>query len=249
MAAGQRLGGLAQPLQEGARVDVRLAEEGLDLALDVVPQPRDGGELGAVGLLMEAHPQPEVVRFHLQLALHVHDVRRDEQQPPALSRGRQVPGGRCERLVLAQDTGGQERQQHAQLHAGDLAAHRAEHRAAGGRRAAVLHLGQQRLEHGPEPGDVRLDPAGPVHDEDRRVMRRLARRVGLCHPREGADMGLGGLGVLAQLGDDRARLVPAHLRPRPHEPGRGRDREIPVDHLGPTDARHEFTVRGRSAVG
>ena len=59
-----------------------------------------------------------------------------------------------------------------------------------------------------------------------------------------ADVLLGGLGVPAQLRDDRTGLVPAHLRSRPHEPGRGRHREIPVDHLGTTDARHASTVRG-----
>lgn len=51
-----------------------------------------------------------------------------------------------------------------------------------------------------------------------------------------------------QLSDDLSGLVAAHLGARPHKPCRGRHREIPVDHLGTTDARHASTVRERVQV-
>ena len=194
------------------------------------------GELGAVRLLVQAHPEPEVVGLHVEFALHVDDVRGDEQQPAAAVRARrQVAGGRGEGLVLAEDPGGQERQQHAQLDAGDLAADGAEDGAAGGAAAPFLHLVQQRLEHLPEPGDVRPDPAGAVDDEDGGVVGGVG-----AHPGEAADVFLRGLRVPAQLRDDGPGLVAAHVGARPHEPGRGRHREIPVDH--PADAAPPMLV-------
>lgn len=78
--AGEGLGGLAEALQEGHRVDVGLVEERLDLALEVVAEPGHAGELGAVGLLVEGDPEPEVVRVDVQLAFDVDDVGGDEEQ-------------------------------------------------------------------------------------------------------------------------------------------------------------------------
>ncbi|CAM5391439.1 hypothetical protein SGLAM104S_00548 [Streptomyces glaucescens] len=59
------------------------------------------------------------------------------------------------------------------------------------------------------------------------------------------------LACQAQFRDDGAGLVAADLRARPYEPGRGRHREIPVDHAGcgATDARHVSTVREGSLTG
>ena len=110
-----------QPLEHGRGVEVGLAEERLDLAVDVVAQPRHGGELGAVRLLVQADPQPEVVRVHVEFPLDVDDVRGDEQQPSGAGlagAGRdgtcgQLAGGRREGLVLAEHAGRQEGQQHA----------------------------------------------------------------------------------------------------------------------------------------
>lgn len=157
---------------------------------------------------------------------------------------REVAGGRGEGLVLAEDAGGEEGQQHAEFDAGDLAADRAEDGAAGAGGASFLHLVEEGLEDLPEAGDVRPDPAGAVDDEDRGVVD-----VVRAHTGEAPDVFLRGLGMSAQLGDDGAGLVATHLRARPYEPGRGRHREIPVDHLGTTDARHVSTVRERSHLG
>lgn len=157
----------------------------------------------------------------------------------------QLAGGRGEGLVLAEDPGGQERQQHAQLHAGDLAADGAEDRVARAAAAALLHLLQQRLEDLPEAGDVRPDPAGAVDDEDGGVVGLLGGQAG-----EAADVLLRGLGVAAEFRDDGPGLVAAHLGARPYEPGRGGHREIPVDHAGRcADARHSSTVRERCRWG
>jgi hypothetical protein len=181
----------------------------------------------------------------VELALHVHDVRRDEEEPAAaVLTGREFPRGRGEGLVLAEDPGGQEGQQHAQLDAGDLAADGAENGSARGAAATFLHLVEQRFEDLPEPRDVRPDPARAVDDEDGSVVEVVA-----AHPREAADVLLRSLGVSAQLGDDGPGLVATHLWARPYEPGRGRHREIPVDHLRTTDARHASTVRERCRLG
>lgn len=56
--------------------------------------------------------------------------------------------------------------------------------------------------------------------------------LGRAEVREAADVFLRGPRVAAELRDDGAGLVPAHVGARPHEPGRGRDREVPVDHAG-----------------
>ena len=80
---------LGEPLEavveEPGRLD-RLGEPA-DLLVEVVAHPRDRGELHAVGLLVQAHPEPEVVRVGAQLALDVHDVGGDEQQPAGRGRG------------------------------------------------------------------------------------------------------------------------------------------------------------------
>ena len=82
----------------------------LDLGEEVVAHPRHGGELHAVGLLVQAHPQPEVARVGAELALDVDDVGGHEQQPAV---------GGVERVELAQHLAGQEAEQPADLDAGD----------------------------------------------------------------------------------------------------------------------------------
>ena len=63
------------------RVEVGRVDERAQLAHQVVAQPRHRGELHPVGLLVQAHPEPEVARVDVQLPLGLHDVGRDEQQP------------------------------------------------------------------------------------------------------------------------------------------------------------------------
>ena len=67
-----------------------LLDELGDLALEVGPQPRHGGELQLVGGLVQADPQPEVRGVDAQLLLGRHDVGGDEEQPSAGARP-----GRC----------------------------------------------------------------------------------------------------------------------------------------------------------
>ena len=78
-------------------------------------QPGHRGELHPVGLLVQAHPEPEVVRVDAELALDVHDVGRDQQQPA---------GRRVERVELAEHLAGEEAEQPADLGAGDPGADR-----------------------------------------------------------------------------------------------------------------------------
>ena len=85
----------------------------MDLRDDVVGEPGHRTELHPVRLLVQAHPEPEVVRRDGEGALGGDDVGGDEQQP---ARGALGPR---ERLELAEDLAGQERQDTAELHRGD----------------------------------------------------------------------------------------------------------------------------------
>ena len=136
----------------------------LDLAHHVLAQPRHRAELHPVGLLVQAHPEPEVARVDVQLALGRDDVRRDQQQPAGLV-------GRGPRR-----TAGTARTARAPWSPGTRAASRSGRRSPSSRRRRrpatdrgrlLLDLLDQRLEHGPEARRVGLDPAGPVDDHDR----------------------------------------------------------------------------------
>ncbi len=98
--------GVAQPgghlLRGAAGVDERS-----HLGQEVAPQPRYGGELGPVGHLVQAYPEPEVARRRLEPALYLDDVRRHEQQLPRVGR---------EHLVLAEHLTRQIGQDRAGLH-------------------------------------------------------------------------------------------------------------------------------------
>ena len=83
------------------------------LVLHVLAQPRHGGELHPVGHLVQAHPQPEVGRVDLELALDADQVRRDEQQ---------LAAGTVEELELPEHLAGQEAEDETDLHAGQPAA-------------------------------------------------------------------------------------------------------------------------------
>ena len=87
LAPAQGAGGGPQPRRDRARVEFGDVGEGRQLALQVVAQPRDGRELHPVGLLVQAHPEPEVARRHVEPALDVGDVRRHEEQPAARTAG------------------------------------------------------------------------------------------------------------------------------------------------------------------
>ena len=83
-----------QPRAQLGRVGLDGGGQRVDLVEHVLAQPRDGGELHAVGDLVQAHPQPEVVRVDLELALDGDEVRRDEQQLAARA-GRRTRTGRA----------------------------------------------------------------------------------------------------------------------------------------------------------
>ena len=86
LAVLDRLGDALEPLvEEALRLDG--VGQGVELGEEVVAHPRHGGELDPVGLLVQADPEPEVVRVGVQLALDVDDVRSDEQQPAVRARG------------------------------------------------------------------------------------------------------------------------------------------------------------------
>ncbi len=173
----------------------------------------------------------------VEFALHVHDVRRDEQQPAAA-----VRAGGSSRVAGAKvsywpRTRGDRNDSSMPSSTGPCAADGAEDRVARAVAAPLLHLLQQGLEDLPEPGDVRPDPAGTVDDQDGGVVGLLGG-----HTSEAPDVFTPGFGMAAKFRDDGPHLVAAHLGARPYEPGRGRHREVPVDHAGIcADARHAST--------
>ena len=68
-------------------------EELRHLILHVGAEPLDRGELGPVGLLVQAHPEPEVPWLDVEVPLGGDDVGGDQQQPsdPAPGRRRRRP--------------------------------------------------------------------------------------------------------------------------------------------------------------
>ena len=91
---------LPPPAADGlgdAAYDVVHHPRGLDgagerehLGVEVVAHPRHGGELHAVGLLVEADPEAEVGRVDAELALDVDDVGGHQQQPAGVGGGAPV---------------------------------------------------------------------------------------------------------------------------------------------------------------
>ena len=225
-------------LEDRRRVEVRGEQELGHLLLHVGAEPGHRGELGPVGLLVQADPAAEVAGVHAQLPLDHHDVGRDQRQAPGrgiLAGGVRV--GRQEQLVLAEDPAGQVGEDQARLHPGDP---RPDGRDDGraGRRAALGHLLDQRVEHHAEAVDVGPDPAGPVHDGDNPVVGR-AGQAGQLPDRLG-DLG----GQLPELGHHRPGLAQRDLRPGPDPADARRGGHVPVDHLR---AAHPPTVRARTA--
>ena len=200
-------------------------------------------------LLVNAHPQPEVAAVDAHLLLGVHDVRATRSSRPGVASPFVPNSSYWPRTLLdryAEDTG---------LHAGDLRADRA--RQSGERLRGVgltfAQLVDERVEQHAEAVDVDAHPAGAVDDGD----PIAGGRGGGGHPREVAHLSLRHHGELAQVGDRLMRLVAGHRRTGSDQPGRRRDREIPVDHLPGVArfggaARHALTVcvctRSRSAT-
>src|SRR5215218_6127423 len=169
---------VAEHAQQRTWVQFRRAYDGVDLRVHVFPQPRDRGELNAVGLLVQTHPEPEVGRVDLQLTLHGDDVGGDQQQPAAgLTFGSGV-----ERVELSQHLGRKVAEQCTYLHTRDP---RAELSHGGvGSAQPVGSLGGEGPQHLPEAVEVRLDPTLAVDHQHRRgVARRFQtgylRHVGL----------------------------------------------------------------------
>ena len=172
--ARHRVGGRPQPLQDRRRVKLGGEQELGHLALHVVPQPRDRGELEPVRLLVQAYPAPEIMGVDAELAFDHDDVGRHQGEPARLLAVHRRCLGRQEELVLAEHPGGQVGQDQPGLDAGDPRSHRGHHRSgrpgpgpAGARAgSAFLQLLDQGLEDDAEAIHVRPDPAGPVHHRD-----------------------------------------------------------------------------------
>ena len=85
--------------------------QAFDFVGEVVTQPANRGELEPVGALVQADPEPEVVRRHLHRAFGGDHVRRDQQQLPGAFRT-------TERVVLAEHARREEGQDQAGLDTG-----------------------------------------------------------------------------------------------------------------------------------
>ena len=201
-------------------VEVDGAEELLDLAVDVVLHPGHRGELHAVGLLVQADPEPEVGPVDTELVLGMHDVGCHQQQPAG--RRRMVgadPRTRVERVELSEHLRRQEAEEPPDLQPADLRADRL------GDAVRSATLGLQLLDEGAddlgEPVGVGLDPADPVHDQHGRgaplggqpgeVLHQLGRAVR----------------VRLELGDDGVRVGPGDGGAWPGEPRGGGDARGP----------------------
>jgi hypothetical protein len=221
---------VADPVAEHVGVQVGGLDELGHLRLEVVLEPRDGGELQLVGHLVQAHPQPEVTGVDAQPPLGVDDVRGDQQQPAT----------GAEDLVLAEHAGGEEGEHAAGLHPGGAGAD------GGGQRAGpgLLPGGErvdQRVEQRGHPLGVGVHPAGPVDHGDLGY-----RTVGDgAETGEALDVRDGGGGGLVQLTDDRGGLFPRRLRAGADQAAGGASGEVPVHH--PCGAAHRPHVTRRKA--
>ena len=174
---------------------------------EVVGHPGHRGELHPVGLLVQAHPEPEVVRVGLELALDVDDVRRDQQQPARARRGASWNGSNWPSTLeprkpsMAPSSTPVIREPIASA-SGDGAPFFSCSLSISG----AITVG--------EAVGVGLDPAGPVDDQHGR-----GALLG-DEPGELADERRGPLGAGAQLLDGR-RSASARLTrgPSPDEPG------------------------------
>ena len=81
-------------------------------------EPRRGRELQRVGLLVQRHPEAEVVRVDAQLTLDVQHVGGHQQQPSFARGVRLRTRGRSERVELAEHLAGEQRQGGAELRTG-----------------------------------------------------------------------------------------------------------------------------------
>ena len=206
-----------QRVLQRLRVGHEVGGQGADALDEVVAQPRHGSELHAMGLLVHAHPEPEVRGVDTELPLDLHEVGRDEHEP-GRALGREV--------VLAQHLPGHEREQRTGLTAGDLAADGAGG-GTGGALLGVRDLPEHRVHEGGHRVGVERDPGGPVDDDRRGCVTRCveAGRVG--------DGLLGAAGRGPDVGHDLGGLTGRDLRPGRYQPPAGRLGELPVDELRP----------------
>jgi hypothetical protein len=189
---GDRVRGGPEPAQDRRRVEVGGQQEVGHLLLHVPAQPAHRGELGSMGLLVQAHPAAEVMRVDVKLALDHEDVRRDQGQAPG-GRGvlRHLRVGRQEQLVLAEHPSREVGEDEPGLHAGDPGPQRGHHGPGRWDPPLLTHVVHQRVENHAEAVDVGADPARPVHDS---------------HPPD--FLGAGHPGDLPhRLGDRRSKLV------------------------------------------
>ena len=178
---------------------------------EVVGEPRNRAELHPMGLLVQAHPEPEVARRHLQLPFDVHDGRGHEQQPALLPRLR-------EDLVLTEHLAGEPGEHRADLQRGAPGSQVSDE----GGRFAALELVEQRCHGNAHPRDIRGDPGRPVDDSGTPVARHVKAR----HLPDRLDRLRG---EVAQHGHCLARLLPRQIGATRCEPGRRGDREAPLD--------------------
>ena len=194
---------LAEVADELAGVGLDAADDRVHLRAQVVGHPRHRGELHPVGLLVQAHPEPEVVRVGAELALDVDDVGRHQQQPAVLA------GTFVEGVELAEHLRAEEAQHRAQLGAGDP-------RADGLGRASPARPGRWSASRSAAPISAAKPSVLAWIQPGRSTTSTGAVRSVATRPVNSRTSGRGAVGALAQLLDDRDRLGPA----RPGAPHR-----------------------------
>ena len=198
----------------------------------VLGKPRIGGELHPVGDLVQAHPQPEIGRLDPQLALDGDDVGVHQQQAAAV-------GG--ERVVLAENARGHERQHGTGLRAGDPA----------GESPA------------PRCPARRFRPSSPASTRPPPESTRAGRRCGpsgigpsVCRPVTSRTGGSAARDAAAQLVDRLAAGVVGGRWSGPGQPVADRGRESPVDRAadgqlgrgGHDPHPHDHSVVARASI-
>ena len=196
--------------------------ERADQAQQVLRQPGGGRELDAVGLLMQADPEAEVLGLQVELLPDHHHIGRHQHEASAIWR---------EGIELPQDVGREETQDRPQLGARDGRADCLSGPGPDHLRPPGHDLLQGRGEHPSEGASVGPRPGGTVHDQCSGALavelsggRQSGDAVDVTHRVRGGT---------TQRGDLLGRLTGPHPRAGRDERGGGLLGDIPTDeHVG-----------------
>jgi hypothetical protein len=218
LAGPDLVDGSAQRSGQAPGIGVEGVEAGLDEREEVGPHPRNAGELGPVGDLVQGDPEPELTRREGVALLEREDVR-PHVVDDVLVVGVLVLDD--QQVVLAEDPGGHPSEEGAHLGAG----HRTTHGGDSPRPEPLPEPLGEGAQEAAERRQVGPDPPGPVGDPDPRRPGEGTKPRLLGHQL----LGLGGEG--GEVGLERVVVVGLGQGLAPCDPNGDPLRHIPSDRV------------------